>query len=355
MNETALTERIWGFACDLIECSGGIAEWQPAEDKGEAIVSPQVAQCLGQTDETIALSLRNDGPGLSLNIAGNFLELAGKTLQECVPGRGVFAMNDLSVKKSDFQQTIDSAFGWQNARARILSVGILPVTYHAWWFQATLRSDDAWETLVPTTINCESGLEIPFGNILESIRFAGCRNSQVDVARSQAPAIKFAERTTMKLAQEFLARVDKRILADRRRLRDYYGAMLKESLKPNRRTKVVQSAEQLADRERAVKLELKRKLSELDERFAIAGSLRPIAIAECQIPSSVIELEIQRKALKRVFRVYWNGLTRKLEPLACSICGEGSFNLWFTNEQVAPVCSNCNSNSNGLIPRAKAK
>jgi len=343
MSDTGLMDRVRGFACDLIESSGGIVEWEPDADAGQGIVPQQVAGCFDQPDETIELSMRADGPGLSLNIAGSFLENAGKALQQFVPGCGSFAMTDLSVRKSDFQPLIDSTFGFQNARARIVSVGMVPVAYHAWWFHATLRSEDAWESVIQTTVNCESCLEIAMGDVLESIRFATTRNGGVDVTRSMLSATHLAEVATMKQAEGFFARIDQRLQADRKRLREYYGAMLKESAKPNRRTKHVPTESELADRERAVKLELQRKLGELDERFAICGYLRPVAVAECQIPSSVIELEVQRKAAKRMFRVYWNGMLKKLEPLACSKCGLGSFNLWFANETVDPVCNKCNN------------
>jgi hypothetical protein len=90
-----------------------------------------------------------------------------------------------------------------------------------------------------------------------------------------------------------------------------------------------------------VKLELQRKLEELGERFAFEGLIRPAALAEFHVPGLAIDVRIQRKAATRTFRLFWNGIQKRLEPLRCSRCGNGAYNLWFTNEDVDPICSTC--------------
>ena len=100
-------------------------------------------------------------------------------------------------------------------------------------------------------------------------------------------------------------------------------------------------ASELAARQRAVKLELRRKLADLEERFAFDGLLRPTALSEFHVPGLAIDVRIQRKAATRTWRVYWNGVQKRMEPLRCSRCGNGAYNLWFTNEQVEPLCGTC--------------
>lgn len=73
--------------------------------------------------------------------------------------------------------------------------------------------------------------------------------------------------------------MNSRLERDRQRLRDYYRALLCQAATPSRRVKTVPGPEELATRQRAVKLELRRKLAELVERFAIDGLLRPVALA----------------------------------------------------------------------------
>ena len=102
----------------------------------------------------------------------------------------------------------------------------------------------------------------------------------------------------------------------------YYHALLREASTPNRRLKTAPGPEELAARQRAVKLELRRKLADLEERFAFEGLLRPAALAEFHVPGLAIDVRIQRKAATRTFRLFWNGVQKRLEPLRCSRCGE---------------------------------
>ncbi len=343
--DTLLMQRMQHFAVELIENAGGIVEWNPDSNQGMGFVPAEVAASLGQSSEIFALSPSLDTGGLALTIGGNFLENTGRALKQFVPAAGLFTIPDLPVRKSDFQQSVDSCFGWQNARARVIQVNIMPVAYHSWWFHVTLRTDDAWESVLATTINVHSGLAVELGNAVDSLPFADCRPEPIRSELSVAAAARSVEAQTVKQAASFLARMDQRWLADRRRLRDYYNAMLRESTQSNRRTKQTPTATELEDRQRIVKLELQRKLSELDERFAISGDLCPIAVAEFRIPSAVIELEVQRKSAKRIFRLYWNGSNRRLEPLECSQCHTGAYNLWFSNTGVEPICTACHDSS----------
>ena len=138
-----------------------------------------------------------------------------------------------------------------------------------------------------------------------------------------------------------MQRVDTRRERDRKRLLDYYRAIQREGSTPNRRTKTAPTAEETETRTRAVKLELQRKLSELDERYMFSAVLRPVALAEFRIPAVAIDVEIHRKTQKRVFQVYWNGLLKQMEPMTCIGCRRCSWNFWFTNEAVDPLCPAC--------------
>ena len=69
--------------------------------------------------------------------------------------------------------------------------------------------------------------------------------------------------------------------------------------------------------------------------------IRPVALADVCIPVVGVEVEIQRKAQKRVFRVYWNAILKQMEPMSCSQCGSNARNFWFTNDTVDPICDFC--------------
>ena len=81
-------------------------------------------------------------------------------------------------------------------------------------------------------------------------------------------------------AADFFGRMDARLAADRRRLREYYGALVREAEHKNKKTRSGESPdpEKLAAKKRAVDLELRRKLAELDERYAMEAVLEPLVL-----------------------------------------------------------------------------
>jgi hypothetical protein len=285
--------------------------------------------------------------GLSLDLGGEFLDAAARTMATYVPAQGVFALPHLPVKKAEFQRTVDQAFGWQNARGKVIQGSVSTVVYHTWWFHVMLRSEDVWESLLDVTVNCDGQTCCELGTLLDAMDLKPASGLSRAPDTTLGIAAAHAEARVLHDAQPFWDRMETRLERDRQRLREYYRALLRETATPNRRLKTVPSAEEMAARQRAVKLELQRKLAELEERYAFEGVLRPVALAEFHIPGLAIDVRIQRKAATRTFRLFWNGIQKRLEPLRCSCCGKGNYNLWFTNEDVAPVCGACHTQDKG--------
>ncbi len=341
MSVTTVESQLRDFTQRLIEQTGGIIDWPADQPRGAALVPGDVASCLGQRDESFPVALSGIDQGLSVDLGGEFLDLAARTLATYVPAQGVFALPTLPVKKSDYQRTVDQAFAWQNARGKVLQGSVTSIVYHTWWFHVTLRSEDVWDTLQEVTVNCDGGTCCAMNGLLDvmDLKPTGVSARMPDTTLNLAAS--HVQQRTLLEARPFLDRMEMRLERDRQRLRQYYRALLREAATPSRRAKTVPSPEELAARQRAVKLELQRKLEELEERFAFEGLIRPAALAEFHVPGLAIDVRLQRKAATRTFRLFWNGIQKRLEPLRCSRCGNGVYNLWFTNEDVAPLCSTC--------------
>jgi proline dehydrogenase len=142
-------------------------------------------------------------------------------------------------------------------------------------------------------------------------------------------------------AAGFLARMDARLERDRQRLKDYYNALRRESKKKQQRPRATADSEQSAVADRAVELELRRKLAELEERYAMDATIRPLVVIQTQVPVVEISLSVHRKQAKRKHVVYWNSLTKGFEPVRCASCGGGTYSVAFTNDEVAPLCAAC--------------
>jgi hypothetical protein len=167
------------------------------------------------------------------------------------------------------------------------------------------------------------------------------RASTADVAASYATAVAAAERRVPSLAEGFLARMDARLARDRKRLSEYYNALRREAQQKHKRARSEPTAEQAAAGDRAVTLELRRKLAELDERYAIEVTLRPLIVVCTEVPALEVRLMVHRKQAVREHTIYWNPLTKAFDPIRCAVCGRGAFSLAFTNDDVEPVCAHC--------------
>ncbi len=341
-------EELREFAVKLLEHAGGAVDWPDCDAPGEAVVPDDLGALLRAREETLVMSAEPGPDVLCVSLAGDFLDVAEQVLASAVPRVGRLAVPDRSLKKGDLQETLDRVYTWHNARVRVRDSRPAEVEYHTWWFHAALRSEEAWETRTCVTVNAGTLAEVEFPDPLD---LPGARPSSDAVRAADAPGVQVAEtlsvaaaraqRKVLEEAAGFLERLDARRARDQKRLRDYYNALLREAKTPSRRLKTAPTPEEIEGRTRAVQLELRRKLGELDERYAIDATCRPIAVVCTRAPALAVEVDVQRKQAHRAYALYWNSLLRQFEPLACSRCGASTCSLTVTNETVDLLCTPC--------------
>jgi hypothetical protein len=335
-----IQEELREFATRILEHRGALVDWPVGADAGAAIVPEEVAAAVGIDDDTIRLTSQPGNAGWCVSLGTDFLETAGRLL-EAEPRTGTFGASQLYLKRGSLEEAIGRAFAWLNARVVVFDTRATYVEYHTWWFQASLTSEDRWETRLVVTLNSATGAEIELPDPLAlwelEPRQATGRKPPSTYPRAVArtlPRVKVA-------AEDFFRRMDGRIERDRRRLREYYGALLREADHKKPRGGASPDPEKIAERKRAVELELRRKLAELDERYAIDGLLQPLVLIRTELPALAVDLSVQRKRASKRHTVYWNPLVRALEPMCCGRCGNGVFSVAFTDDEVEPRCADC--------------
>ena len=336
---SSIEQELCEFATKLLERRGGLVEWA-AHDEGTAIVPTELAASLRADGEIVRLSTRPGGKGFCLSLASDFLDTASRLL-ELEPRVGTFRIRELYLKRGDLDEAVRRVFSWQNAKVRLHDTRAVRVEYHTWWFHSLLVSEDRWETRFPITINASSGTEVDLPNPLDLWEFEPHPDACQQPQPTYRQAVHRAQLRLRALATQFLDRMDGRLLRDRKRLREYYNALLREAHHKKPRGQENPDPEKQESRERAVKLELRRKTSELDERYAMELTLKPIVLIRLEIPALAIDLSVQRKRAQRKHTVYWNPVLKQLEPICCSRCGCGTFLVAFTNEDVDPLCAKC--------------
>lgn len=337
-----LTKDLHAFALDLFERVGGIADWPAPDAPGSVLVPPAVAAAAHLPGEEFALST-TVGPGsLHVGLASEFMETAGKLLEAAVPRAGAFRISDRRLTGRDLSDKILQTFGWLNARGKCGAAEPVDVDYEQWTFHGSLRSEDVWEGLLRVSVNVASRAVIDLPDVFAEPDLRGDdRDGERPPPSTYAAAVATGKKLLTEASAEFVRRIEKRCDRDRKRLEDYYRALSGEADGPRRRTAAPPSPEEIAAKKRAVDLELRRKLAELNENYALRAVLQPLILARVRLPALVVPVAIQRKQAIRTYRLYWNVLMRKFEPLACSRCLGPTFSAAFADETVDLLCPAC--------------
>jgi hypothetical protein len=336
----AVEERLHPFATTLLERRGALVDWPAPHEPGSALLPPEVAAAVGAPGEVVPLGCTAGQGGLAVNLAGDFLEWAGRLL-ECEPRVGVFRIREPYLKRKDLGEAVARSFAWLNAKVRIHDIAETAIEYHTWWFHGSLASEDRWETCFAVSLNAVSGVEVKIPDPLGRWDLEPRPGPFPAPPPTSEAAQRAAQRQLLQLASGFLQRLDGRLQRDRKRLSEYYHALLREADHKRGRGHAPPDPEKIEAHKRAVHLELRRKLGELDERYAIEATLLPVVLVRTEVPVLAVELSVFRKQASRQHRVYWNPLTRQFDPMACGCCAEGVFSVAFTNETVEPRCARC--------------
>jgi hypothetical protein len=339
----AVQEELQDFTRELFTAAGGIIDWPDGEPLGDALVTAEVAELLQLPSEAFALTIPPVSGGLSISLSGEFLDLASRILEARIPRIGSYQLTGQTTRKSDFQKLVEDSFSWNNVRVKIKQVVPQQTEYHLWHFQGTLKADDVWEGLVTAFINSRSLVALSLSEIPLEL------DDLSDMPTTSTPnwqqtftlATELAQTKMLEESSLFQQRVEQRRKRDHKRLKDYYGALRKEASTFNKRTKVIPSEEEVQARERAIDLELRRKLAETDERYSIFGTLKPLTLNRVLLTTTAIELAVQRKQAIANYTLYWNPLLKGLEPLRCQKCLKGTYSPAFSNETVQPYCPPC--------------
>ena len=333
-----ISERLADFFRLLLERRGAIVDWPAGAPEGLAMLPAETAAAL-RCLEILPLSASPSGP-LPVNLASDFLDRVDP-LVAAEPRVAALRIPWLYLKQADMAEPVARAFTWLNARVRLCESAPERTEYHTWYFQATLDSADRWEEVIPVTVNARSGSEVATPDPLQA---GPVEAEPLAAADAPATARQAARAVCTKVEARgaaFVARLDSRRQRDARRLQDYYQALLREDRRRAQRRRAPEDPDRRKAKVQAVQLELRRKLLELDERYALRVTLTPLALIRLDCPVLAIHCDVARKSARRPLTLFWNALAKALEPVACSRCGAAGFSVAFTDDQVLPLCPPC--------------
>ena len=353
MSATAIDRELRTFAVELFERSGGIADWPALETAGSVVVPPAVAAAAELPGEEFSLGATAAPGALQVGLAGEFLDIAARVLDVAVPRDGSFCIPERYLTSRDLADKILHTFGWQNARAKSGTAEPALVEYHLWTLFGSLRSEDMWEAMFRVAVNAESQAVVELPDVFQELGLrADGPPAVADTPSTYATAIAEGKRRLTASSADFVRRIEQRLERDRNRLQDYYRALAREADGSKRGATVAASLEEIAAKKRAVDLEMRRKLAELKDNYAMRAVLRPLVVARVRLPALVVPVRIQRKQAIREYRLYWNSLVKKFDPLSCSRCRRATFSATFANDTVDLLCPFC-AEGTGVRPKPR--
>jgi hypothetical protein len=331
---TAITQRLRSFAVDLLEQQGALLEWPEHEESG-LVILPRSTAALLECPDSVAITAVPTQAGLVVNLTSPFLERAEKLFPPEASELSL-KIDTLYLKKSAMDEPVARAFAFPNARVKVLGALADRVEYHYWHFAAMIESDERWEDVVTVVLNSRSRVPLDLPDPLNNSD--ACTAVLDDIVPDVASAGRAAGGIITKKSGPFVQRLEERMVRDLKRLKDYYHALLDDA-SPTRSRRVVDANEQ-ESRKQAVKLELDRKIAELRERYMLRPSLRLVALVRLDMPALAVKLNVQRRDGEKQITVFWNALTKTLEPLACDHCGAATFSVHFAAD-ITTRCAAC--------------
>ncbi|MFH0982550.1 MAG: hypothetical protein V2A79_13580 [Planctomycetota bacterium] len=332
-------DRLREFTSRLLQRHGADVDWPAGAEQGLALLPRNVAETL-RCLEILPLAVESSSP-LPINLSSDFLDRV-EPLVQAEPQVVSLQIPTAYLKRSDMAEPVARAFTWLNARVRVQNAEPTRTEYHMWYFLATLDSADRWQQVVRVSVNASSGAQTALPDMLDvDAGLAEPADLPADYPSTQLAAVRAALGRIETESRAFVERLEGRRGRDRKRLQDYYGALLRGDGKRSGRRGADEDAARQEANANAVQLELRRKLAELDERYACRVDLTPRALVRIDCPALAVQCRVLRRSAARMYTVYWNPLSKELEPLRCSHCGISTFSVAFSDDKVAALCAPC--------------
>ena len=319
---TSVQEQLRTFATTLLERRGALVEWPAADRAGTAVLPPEAAAAAGMAADVVPLAPERDGRRALRQFGGRFPGMVRPVARRPAQGR-----------RLPHPRRVPQAQG----PGRNHSPGI-HMAQRQGETPGSPRNGRRISHLVVPHFHQFRG---PLGDVFCISLNVGVRGRGQD-SRSVGPvgdptaarrrhrgatsyplAVAAARRRFLQLSAAFLDRMDAGSVRDRKRLDDYYHALLRESEKKKARANVPPDPEKIEATQRAVNLELRRKLAELDQRYAMESVVRPVVLIRTEVAVIAADLSVFRKQAQRWHTIYWNPLLKQFDPIRCGRCGAG--------------------------------
>ena len=339
---SSFNPELLSFTSRALEKHGGLVDYR--DDQLFALLPQELAQSLGVSEE-----VQIGGLDFPLIYGSPFLDrLIEKAHQEVPIVYGQIEIPYL--KKAGFEQLIGRDLLFADGQIRIISRAEARTTYMVFISHYVALSDERKEGLVRLTAQEETGSLIPGFEAhfpeFQVIFFEPGKippHFPVHLDKVVSLGLKKAQEITEAELAEFLKSMKRRLQRDIRNTREYFQALEKEMMTALKAGRTEAHENERKAKIKALPQELSRKIEDLQHKYQIQVTITGSAALRFLVPVAQLLLQIRYRKLERTFRITWNPITRRLDPLLCEHCSETIQVVypWIKDSHIILGCQSC--------------
>jgi len=235
---------------------------------------------------------------------------------------------------------------FQNAVGRLESLDEAVLEYLVFDFRYAAVSEDSHEGLAAVAIGTDGGSSPGLADALpghlgahpESRRGwsgADATDPRAFLEAAGALALRLVQAET----RSFLARLERRLERDGRRIEEYYAALRREV--EQRGTRGRETPQLVAEKLEAIEVEERRRRQDLRRRYTVTLRIEPLGVLAVRVPGLRARIRIQRRKRERHAHLGWNPIARQLDRWLCAACGAEAAAPHVCDEMhlLCPACS----------------
>jgi hypothetical protein len=382
--------QLLGFLEQLVEAHGGVVEREVGAAHAQALVPQRLGKELGLPSAMVSLVATDDltgAPGDAEDADG--AEDAGdpgvpKGGAEDVQGEGELPAVPVGYGTELLERAVDLArrggrtaavympqrslgrsmeevlvrhFVTLNATFRLVGAQQSHRDYWLWSFVTVAEADERREGLVHVAVSSRGAVVEGLAErlLVEAPGWPelGAAVSQgehtAEMLRQIYPAAAMAAMAELEVrVDSFRQGVRRRLRRDAARIDAYFGDLQDEMEAEILRRRLTGEAREVRREKQAqLRREAQSKQAALRDKYRIRLRLQPFALLRSRIPVLRCDLIVRRRKQELRIEVDCNGLTGRLDPLACQACGAPTLELGFCDEALHRLCARCLDESDG--------
>jgi hypothetical protein len=332
------------FVSGFLNGQGNIVE---KHDQGLDVLLTEKSASLLELPEHVVLTQQTDGNSPSYFYGTPLLEKMVDASCSHVPVSLCTLKVDY-LKSQGFDDLLAKQFSFANSVGKIESFDETLVDYLLIDVRYLAQSDEQKPGLIHLAFNLDTGAYVHgMGDVLNRFdkeNTPGQIDNPLCLSKIKALMEWVEKETKLLLDQEiapFIDSMNRRYRRDSANLREYYQSLEKEMKAGLKRTSL--SPDLVRDRLEKIAMlpgELERKIDDLYKKYSVCITIEPAAAMLIRTPAVKILYKAMIGKRKVSLGLYFNPLTKQLDPFRCQGCGQSINHITFCRK-LHLLCSSC--------------